>query len=64
MNIYLIVGIIFIISLILAIRSMKDFGIPKELKVWLNGKRIKGTIVFFKDKIKHYSSSSSSGSPV
>ncbi len=46
--------IIFFISLILAIRSMKDFNIPKEIKYLLDSKKIKGTIIFFKEKIKHY----------
>lgn len=54
--------IIFVISFILAIRSMSDFDIPKEIKYLLDSKRIKGTIVFFRDKIKHYSSTSSRSS--
>ncbi|MBI5127013.1 hypothetical protein HZA76_00980 [Candidatus Roizmanbacteria bacterium] len=51
--------LIFILALILAVRSMKDFGIPKEIRELLISRKIKGTIVFLKGKIKHYSSPSS-----
>lgn len=36
-------------------QSMKDFHVPKEIKKLLNNKKIKGSIVFFKDKTRHYS---------
>ncbi|MCL4363897.1 hypothetical protein M1328_01515 [Patescibacteria group bacterium] len=48
---------IFVFSLVLAIHSMHDFGIPKEIKYLLDSKRIKGTIVFFnKGRSEHYRS--------
>lgn len=46
--------IIFIISFLLALRSMSDFKIPKEIRYIIDVKKIKGTILFLKDKIKHY----------
>lgn len=33
---------------------MKDLGFAEELKKILDRKRIRGTIVFFKNKIIHY----------
>lgn len=45
---------IFAISFFLAFRSMGDFEIPGEIDQWLSLKRIRGSIVFFKQKIKHY----------
>ncbi|MFH0773404.1 MAG: hypothetical protein V1922_03785 [bacterium] len=54
---------LFFISLILALRSMKDFHVPEEIQRIINNKKYKGRIVFFKNKkVKHYSSSSSSKS--
>jgi hypothetical protein len=44
------------ISFILALLSMKDLGFPDELKKILNRKKIKGAVVFFKNKIIHYQS--------
>lgn len=56
-----IIAILFIVSLILAVRSMKDLHIPQEIQRIINDKKYKGKIVFFKGKkTKHYSSSSSS----
>lgn len=55
-------GIAFV-SVLYAWWSMRDWGVPKEVKRMLGKKRVKGSIVFFKGKkIKHYSSSSSSSS--
>ncbi len=54
--------VIAVISFLIALRSMKDFSIPQEIKRLLTNKKIKGTIIFFKNKTKHYSSSSSSSS--
>lgn len=48
------VTIIFLISLALAVRSMKDIHFPKEIEKNLRKKKIKGSIVFFKDRITHY----------
>lgn len=53
-------GIIFLISLVLAIRSMGDFDVPDAIKKIILGKRARGTILFMKKKIVHYSSGSSS----
>lgn len=53
-------AIILILSLVLAIRSMKDFDVPESIKKLIMGKRAKGTILFLKKKIVHYSSGSSS----
>ncbi|MCX6732357.1 MAG: hypothetical protein NTV98_02345 [Candidatus Roizmanbacteria bacterium] len=62
MNIFIIIAL-FVLSLILAIRSMKDLNVPQEIHRMINNKKYKGKIVFFKDKkVKHYSSSSSSRS--
>lgn len=58
----LIFVLIFILSFIIALRSMTDFDIPKEIKHFLAAKKIKGTIIFFKGKTKHYSSFSSRSS--
>lgn len=63
MNFYLIFVLIFIFSFILAIRSMKDWQLPAEIRKLIGGKRVKGTIILGK-KVKHYSSSSSSDSSV
>ena len=39
---------------------MRDFDLPKEISNFINRSKIRGTIVFFKNKIIHYSSSSKS----
>jgi len=43
---------------------MKDMGIPKEIIRLIAIRRHKGSIVFFKEKVKHYSSDSSSKTSV
>ncbi len=61
--IYLIFIILLIASFILALRSMKDFHLPDEINQLLQANKIRGSIVFFKDKkVEHYSSKSSSSS--
>jgi len=62
LNLLTILGLIISISILLAYSSMKDFDVPKEVKKRIRSKKIKGTIVFFKDKPRHYSSSSSTSS--
>lgn len=52
--------ILFCLSLVLAVRSMRDFEIPSEIRQLLRSRKIHGTIVFMKDKVLHYSSTSSS----
>ena len=54
--------IIFFVSFILALRSMSDFNLSKEILKFINQRKIKGTIIFLKNKIIHYSSSFSSKS--
>jgi len=54
MNLTIIFVLIFFISLILALRSMKDFDAPREIKRIIDINNLKGSIVFFKNKIKHY----------
>ena len=51
----LMIGIlILILSFILAVRSMADFEIPKEVRRLLKINKVKGTIMFLKGKVKHY----------
>lgn len=52
--------IIFILSFFIALWSMKDFKLPSEFKNFLLTRKIKGTIVFLKDKIIHFHHHSSS----
>ena len=47
-------SIILLISFFLALRSMKDLQVPLQIKHLLAANKIKGTIVFLKDKIIHY----------
>ena len=47
-------GLILILSFILALRSMRDFGVPKEVRKLFRINKIQGTIMFFKEKVKHY----------
>lgn len=54
MFISIILLILIILSFIFALRSMRDFEIPLEIKRLMKFKRIQGTIVFLRDKIKHY----------
>lgn len=54
MEIPIILGILLIISLLLAAVSMRDVGYGREIARSIRKHKIKGTIVFFKDKIKHY----------
>lgn len=46
--------VIFLVSILLALRSMRDFHLPEELQRMLNAKKVKGTIVFLKNKVVHY----------
>ncbi|MCL4374286.1 hypothetical protein M1523_00335 [Patescibacteria group bacterium] len=57
---FLALGLLFILAFITALISMRDLGIPAEIEKLVRARRLKGTIVFFKKKVKHYSSSSSS----
>jgi len=59
---FVILIIILVLSFILALGSMKDFTVPKEVRQLFKINKVSGTIMFFKEKIKHYSSSSSSSS--
>lgn len=55
-----VIVLLLLISFLMALRSMKDFETPKEIARMLSLKKMRGTIVFMKDKVTHYSSSSSS----
>lgn len=46
--------VIFIISLVLAAKSMNDLRFPVDIQHLLKRNRIKGSIIFFKKRIKHY----------
>jgi hypothetical protein len=46
--------IILIISFILALHSMKDFNIPNEISRLIQSKKVRGKIIFFKNKVVHY----------
>ena len=53
--------VIFLISFVWALNSMKDMHFADELyKTFQKKRSIKGTILFFKNKIIHYHSSKSS----
>lgn len=54
--------LLFILSFLMALRSMKDLDIPLEIERLVRSRKIKGSIVFLKNKIKHYSSLSPSSS--
>ncbi len=54
--------ILFVISFVWAVRSMGDVRVPKEISELIARRKVRGKIVFFKGKVKHYSSSSSSSS--
>jgi len=56
----IIIAVIVGISFGFALRSMKDLGFSQELEKAIKKGKMKGTIVFFKNKIVHYSSESSS----
>ncbi len=46
--------LILILSFVFALRSMKDFNVPSEINNLIQGKKVRGKIVFFKNKIVHY----------
>ncbi|MCR4277162.1 MAG: hypothetical protein NUV87_03470 [Candidatus Roizmanbacteria bacterium] len=46
--------LILIVSFILALSSMKDFNVPSEINHLIQGKKVRGKIVFFKNKVVHY----------
>ena len=46
--------IIILFSFVLALFSMKDFNAPSDLIKFIQWKKIKGTILFFKNKVTHY----------
>ncbi len=48
--------IIFLLSFFLALYSMRDLEMPREIQNLILRKKIRGSILIFKDKIKHYSS--------
>jgi len=54
MDINIVLIIILIISFFLALRSMSDFDYPDKIRQLIARSKIKGSIVFFQDKIRHY----------
>lgn len=54
MNIAVVFLLIFVISLIMAIVSMGDIHFADQVRKNIQKRKIKGTIVFFKDKITHF----------
>ncbi|MEK7597221.1 MAG: hypothetical protein AAB441_01090 [Patescibacteria group bacterium] len=46
--------LILALSFILALSSMKDFNVPAEINRLIQGKKVRGKIVFFKNKVIHY----------
>jgi len=50
--------LLFLISFLWALWSMRDFGLPKEILNLINRLKLRGTILFLKKKVIHYSSSS------
>jgi len=51
---FLIFIIILVLAFIVALTSMKDFNVPYEINRLIQGKKVKGKIIFFKNKIIHY----------
>ncbi|MEI6532222.1 MAG: hypothetical protein WCO06_00125 [Candidatus Roizmanbacteria bacterium] len=49
---------IFVFSFLMAWRSMSDFGVPEEITKIIQKKKMKGSIIFFRDKVKHYTNRS------
>ncbi len=45
---------ILLLAFVFALLSMKDFDVPNEINRLIQGKKVKGKIVFFKNKIVHY----------
>lgn len=62
MGIIIVAVLIAIISFIMALFSIKDLHFGSEMEKIFQRRKIKGSIVFYKDKITHYSSKSSSSS--
>lgn len=55
-----IITVLLIVSFVLALLSMRDLRVPKEIIRLISIRKHRGSIVFFKDKVRHYSSSSRS----
>ena len=54
MIIIVVLAILFVLSVVGAVISMKDFTLPQEVQKILPKTVRKGTIVFFGKKIRHY----------
>lgn len=52
--------LIFVLSFLIAWRSMEEFYPSKETKEIFKNRRFLGSVIFLKKGIRHYSSSSSS----
>jgi len=51
--------LILVLAFIFALKSMKDFDVPGEIKKMISARKMKGTIILTKKKTIHYSSDSS-----
>ena len=54
MQIGIILTIILFISFFMALWSMRDFEMPKEVRKLMKFKKVAGTILFLSGKITHY----------
>lgn len=55
MYLLFVIAALLLVSFILALISMRDLKLPEEVKKILKKNKIKGAIIFFKEKIVHYS---------
>lgn len=58
----LIIFILFIIAFFLALKSTTDLDFGSTIENLIHRSKIKGSIVFFKDKVVHYTNHSSDSS--
>jgi len=56
---FLVFIIVLVLAFFVALKSMKDFDVPGEIKKMISARRMKGTIIPTKKKTIHYSSDSS-----
>lgn len=59
---YIYVLVLLVVAFVWALRSATDMEFGKQIEGFIETKKAKGSILFLKDKIVHYSSSSSSPS--
>ena len=59
---WIIITILFIVAFLIALKSTSELDFGSTIEQIIQRKKIKGTIVFFKDKVVHYSPQSSDSS--